>query len=111
MLDPLCGTGTFAAEAALIATRTPPGLRREFAFESWATHDVELYQEIVRAAGREHRDAPAPIVARDRDERAVQAAQRNLKAAWMYRWIQVEQRDALYLELPWSEGGVIGRCP
>jgi putative N6-adenine-specific DNA methylase len=111
LLDPLCGTGTFAAEAALIATRTPPGLRREFAFESWVTHDVQLYQEIVRTAGREHRDAPAPIVARDRDEHAVEAAQGNLKAAWMNRWVEVEQRDALDLELPWSEGGVIVANP
>ena len=111
LLDPLCGTGTFAAEAALIATRTPPGLRREFAFERWAMHDQELYREITRAAGHEHRDAPAPIVARDRDERAVQAARRNLKAAWMSRWVDVEQRDALDLELPWSEGGIIVANP
>ena len=111
LLDPLCGTGTFSAEAALIATRTPPGLRREFAFESWAMHDRELFSEITRAASHEHRDAPAPIVARDRDERAVQAARRNLKAAWMNRWVEVEQRDALDLELPWSEGGIIVANP
>lgn len=111
LLDPLCGTGTFAAEAALIATRTPPGLRREFAFESWAMHDPQLFREIKRTAGHEHRDAPAPIVARDRDERAVQATRRNLKAAWMNKWVEVEQRDALDLELPWSEGGLIVANP
>lgn len=111
LLDPLCGTGTFAAEAALIATRTPPGLRREFAFESWAMHDLQLYQEIKREASRAHRDAPAPIVARDRDARAVQATRRNLKAAWMDKWVEVEQRDALDLELPWSEGGIIVANP
>ena len=111
LLDPLCGTGTFAAEAALIATRTPPGLRREFAFESWAMHDPQLFQEIKRAASHEHRDAPAPIVARDRDDRAVQATRRNLKAAWMDKWVEVEQRDALDLELPWSEGGIVVANP
>jgi len=111
LLDPLCGTGTFAAEAALIATRTPPGLRREFAFESWAMHDLEFFREIKRAASHEHRDAPAPIVARDRDERAVQATRRNLKAAWMDKWVEVEQCDALDLELPWSEGGIIVANP
>ena len=111
LLDPLCGTGTFAAEAALIATRSPPGLRREFAFESWAMHDLELFREIKRAASHEHRDAPAPIVARDRDERAVQATRRNLKAAWMDKWVEVEQCDALDLELPWSEGGIIVANP
>lgn len=111
LLDPLCGTGTFAAEAALIATRSPPGLRREFAFESWAMHDLEFFREIKRAASHEHRDAPAPIVARDRDERAVQATRRNLKAAWMDKWVEVEQCDALDLELPWSEGGIIVANP
>jgi putative N6-adenine-specific DNA methylase len=111
LLDPLCGTGTFAVEAALIATRTPPGLRREFAFERWAMHDQGMFQEITRAASHEHRDAPAPIVARDRDERAVQAAGRNLKAAWMNRWVEVERRDALDLELPWSSGGLIVANP
>jgi putative N6-adenine-specific DNA methylase len=111
LLDPLCGTGTIAAEGALIATRTPPGLRREFAFERWAMHDRSLFQEITRSASHEHREAPAPIVARDRDERAVQAARRNLKAAWMNRWVEVERRDALDLELPWGEGGLIVANP
>lgn len=111
LLDPLCGTGTIAVEAALIATRTPPGLRREFAFERWSVHDLELFQEVTRVASHEHRDAPAPIVARDRDDRAVQAARRNLKAAWMNRWVEVERRDALDLELPWSGGGVIVANP
>ncbi|MGD8439573.1 MAG: THUMP domain-containing protein [Holophagae bacterium] len=107
LLDPLCGTGTFAVEAALLATRTPPGLRREFAFERWAMHDPELFGQVARAAGHEHRDAPAPIVASDRDERAVAATRRNLKAAWMDRWVEVERRDVLQLELPWGSGGVI----
>jgi putative N6-adenine-specific DNA methylase len=107
LLDPLCGTGTFAVEAALIATRTPPGLRRDFAFERWAMHDRELYERVLRTARAEHRDAPAPILATDRDERAVQATKRNLKAAWMDRWVEVRQRDIRQLELPWGAGGVI----
>jgi putative N6-adenine-specific DNA methylase len=111
LLDPLCGTGTFSVEAALMATRTPPGLRREFAFERWAMHDQRLFTEIARAASHEHRDAPAPIIARDRDERAVKATRRNLKAAWMNSWVEVERQDALNLELPWSEGGIIVANP
>jgi putative N6-adenine-specific DNA methylase len=111
LLDPLCGTGTIAVEAALIATRTPPGLRREFAFEHWSAHDQGVFQELTRAASHEHRDAPAPIFARDRNERAVQAATRNLKAAWMNRWVTVEMRDALDLDLPWTDGGMIVANP
>jgi len=111
MLDPMCGTGTFAVEGALIAARTPPGLHRPFAFERWAVHDRVRYEELVRSASHGHRDPPAPIVARDRDQRAVRATQRNLKAAWMDRWVEVERRDALDLELPWGTGGMVVTNP
>jgi putative N6-adenine-specific DNA methylase len=111
LLDPMCGTGTFAVEAALIATRTPPGLHREFAFERWSIHDLLLFEEVTREASRGHRDAPQPILARDRADRALRATARNLKAAWMDRWVELEQRDALDLMLPWGSGGTIVANP
>jgi putative N6-adenine-specific DNA methylase len=107
----MCGTGTFAVEAALIATRTPPGLHREFAFERWRVHDQLAFTEVQHEASHGHREAPQPIVARDRAERAVRATQRNLRAAWMDQWVEVEQRDALDLLLPWGSGGVIVANP
>jgi putative N6-adenine-specific DNA methylase len=111
LLDPMCGTGTFAVEAALIATQTPPGLHREFAFERWRVHDQMVFGETQHEASRGHRDAPQSIVARDRAERSVRATRRNLKAAWMDGWVEVEQRDALDLLLPWGSGGVIVANP
>lgn len=111
LLDPMCGSGTFAVEAALIATATPPGLHRAFAFERWRLHDRRLFEEVQHAASHGHRDAPAPIVARDRNERALRATERNLKQARMDRWVVVEQRDALDLALPWVSGGVIVANP
>jgi putative N6-adenine-specific DNA methylase len=111
LLDPMCGTGTFAVEAALIATATPPGLHRAFAFERWAVHDPRAFGEVQHEASHGHREAPQPIIARDRAERSVRATQRNLKAAWMDRWVEVEQRDALDLLLPWGSGGVIVANP
>jgi putative N6-adenine-specific DNA methylase len=111
LLDPLCGTGTFAVEAALIATRTPPGLHREFAFERWMVHKQQLFDEVAREARKGSQEAAQPIIARDRDERAVRATQRNLKAAWMDRYVTVEQDDALSLELPWGSGGMIVANP
>ncbi len=71
LLDPMCGTGTFAVEAALIATRTPPGLHREFAFERWPVHNLLTFEEVQHEASHGHREAPQPIVARDRAERRV----------------------------------------
>ena len=111
LIDPMCGTGTFAVEAALIATRTPPSLLREFAFEHWPGHDRERYQEIIRRIAHARRDAPAPIIAQDRDERAVQATRRNLKAAGMDRWAEVRPGDVRELALPWGEGGMVVMNP
>jgi len=111
LLDPMCGTGTVLVEAALIATRTAPGLSRRFAFERWGWSDRALLDEARRAAEGERREAPCAIVGSDRDRRAVRAAARNLEAAGMTPWVSVEQRDALDLELPWAEGGMIVTNP
>ena len=107
LLDPMCGTGTFAVEAAMIATRTAPGLLREFAFERWAGHDRQRFQESIRRLSHQHRDAPAPIVARDGDVRAVRATRHNLRSARMERWAEVERGDLRELSLPWGTGGMI----
>ncbi|HQP43578.1 MAG TPA: THUMP domain-containing protein [Thermoanaerobaculales bacterium] len=111
LIDPMCGTGTFAVEAALIATRTPPSLLREFAFERWPGHDRERFQEFIRRMAHARRDAPAPIIALDRDERAVQATRRNLKAAGMDRWAEVRAGDVRELSLPWGAGGMVVMNP
>jgi putative N6-adenine-specific DNA methylase len=111
LLDPMCGTGTFAVEAALIATHTPPGLHRAFAFERWPVHNLLTFEEVQHEASHGHRDAPQPIIARDRAERSIRATQRNLKAAWVDQWVELEQRDALDLLLPWGSGGVIVANP
>ena len=80
-VDPLCGSGTFAIEAALIATRTAPGRLRRFAFERWPSHDARALRHLRDEADARRRPAPVPIVASDRDEGAVRAARRNAERA------------------------------
>lgn len=80
-VDPLCGSGTFAIEAASIATRSAPGRLRSFAFERWPSHDPRALRLLRDAAEARRRPAPAPIVASDRDEGAVRAARRNAERA------------------------------
>ena len=80
-VDPLCGSGTFAIEAALMATRTAPGRLRSFAFERWPSHDARAMRVLRQEADARQRPAPAPIVASDRDEGAVAAARRNAERA------------------------------
>jgi 23S rRNA (guanine2445-N2)-methyltransferase / 23S rRNA (guanine2069-N7)-methyltransferase len=46
-VDPMCGSGTFAIEAALIAANIAPGLSRKgFGFERWKQHDAGSWQAI-----------------------------------------------------------------
>lgn len=80
-LDPMAGTGTLAIEAALIATRSAPGLGRRFACERWLCHRPELLARERQAAASRQRPAPCPVMARDHDPRAVAAVLHNARAA------------------------------
>jgi putative N6-adenine-specific DNA methylase len=85
LLDPMCGAGTIAIEAAAWSRRMAPGLARDrFGFERWASHgDVErrgmaLLREEARGAAL--REGP-PVLAADVDERSVALARDNARAA------------------------------
>lgn len=58
LADPFCGTGTIPIEAALIGRNIAPGLRREFACESWPTLDARHWQ----LAREEARDLIRPVL-------------------------------------------------
>jgi putative N6-adenine-specific DNA methylase len=99
-LDPMCGSGTIAIEAALIATGTAPGLQRGFAFQRWWFHDPVLWAGLVERARASSRRAPAPIHASDVDEAAVRATGRHARRAGVGEWIEVQRRDARQFSLP-----------
>ncbi len=92
-VDPMCGSGTLPLEAAMLATRTAPGLARSFAFQSWPNFDAHTWQALRDAAHRLRRPAAAPIVGADRDPRALMAARDNaarLPSAAMVTWTRAE---------------------
>jgi putative N6-adenine-specific DNA methylase len=79
LCDPLCGSGTIAIEAALIAADRAPGLKRSFAFEKWpVAASVEALREEARARVRA---ISASIEASDQDAEAVAAARENAARA------------------------------
>ncbi len=80
-VDPMCGSGTLPIEAALLATRTAPGLARSFAFQKWPGFDARDWQALRDEAHQLRRPAVAPIVGADRDPRALRAALDNAGAA------------------------------
>jgi 23S rRNA (guanine2445-N2)-methyltransferase / 23S rRNA (guanine2069-N7)-methyltransferase len=95
LIDPMCGSGTLAIEAALIAQHHAPGVHRRLGVERWLSFDDRL-RETLRGmrdeARRGVRRGAPPVVASDRDPDAVQATQANVKRAGLP--IQVRQADA-----------------
>src|SRR3954451_8258203 len=75
-IDPLCGSGTLAIEAAWIALRRPPGLtRKRFGFQGWMDFDVELWTDLRDEARRGVLKQPAaPVLGSDVRRDAVQFA-------------------------------------
>lgn len=93
LVDPFCGSGTVAIEAALLARRIPPGWQRTFAFERWPEFDEEAWRKVRRAAESERLSrGPAPIVAGDRDAGAIKAAQANALRAGVADDIEFQHR-------------------
>ena len=80
LVDPMCGAGTIAIEAAAMARKMAPGLARLFAFERWPVHDASSWQAL-RDSAVPLPSAPAAILAMDRDARAVDTARRNAERA------------------------------
>lgn len=93
LIDPMCGSGTIAIEAALIARGIAPGVyRKEYAFEKWPDFDAELFDRIYNDDSQE-RDFPYHIYGYDIDPKAVNTARMNAKAAGLTDCITVEQQD------------------
>ena len=109
LVNPMCGSGTLAIEAALIATGRPPGLlRSNFAFAHLLGFDAQAWQAI-RAEARKFRNPqpPAPIIASDIDDRAVEAARQNAKTAGVDQLIRFEVCDFAATSMPADPGIVI----
>lgn len=95
-VDPMCGSGTLAIEAALIAHDVAPGLlRTRFGFERWRGHDAALWERVRQRAlerRKAGRRADLPILGFDRDAAQVHAAQANAERAGLRDLVTVAQR-------------------
>ena len=93
-LDPMCGSGTLVIEAALIAARCAPGLRREyFGFLGWRGHDEPLWRRVCEEASRRSLASEQPklvIRGQDRDPAAVRDARTNAERAGIAHWVQFD---------------------
>jgi putative N6-adenine-specific DNA methylase len=90
-LDPMCGSGTLAIEAALIAANIPPGIfKKQYGFENWKDFDRDLMEHVAQKLSDE-REVGVPIIARDVDPEAVELTRRQVKQMDLQNIITVEQ--------------------
>jgi putative N6-adenine-specific DNA methylase len=104
-IDPMCGSGTFLAEAAMIASNTPPGWNREhFAFQKWKNFNPKIWEEVRAEAAAKIKKPAFPILGFDSDFKAVRMAERNLETAGMLDYVQVERMKFEKLSAPEEKG-------
>ena len=94
-LDPMCGSGTFVIEAAMIAADMAPGLNREyFGFLGWRQHDPTLWITLraeANARSRARDSATLVIRGQDKDAAAVRNARANAQHAGVAGLVQFAQ--------------------
>ncbi len=100
-LDPMCGSGTFLIEAAMIACNIPANINREsYAFMHWNDYDGDLHNKIVDASLKKVREFHHKIIGYDKAPSAVRKTQENVDHANLSDYISVERKDFFRTEKP-----------
>ena len=112
LIDPTCGSGTFCIEAAMMARKIAPGLKRQFAFEEWNWVDKELVAAArQRAKELIDWDLKLDISGSDIDARLVEIAKKNAQAAGVAADIQFKQMRLQDLKTDKTNGVIISNPP
>jgi putative N6-adenine-specific DNA methylase len=111
-VDPMCGSGTIAIEAALIGRNRAPGIDRNFICEHWP----RLSKEVWKQAREEARDLqkgkpPLRLIASDIDPRSVELTRANARAAGVELDLQLQTMDVLELKDQREYGVIITNPP
>ena len=113
LLDPMCGSGTIAIEAAMWSANIAPGVSRDrFGFERWANFDEEKADELKALRGELRRAASgksARIIAADVDEDVLEIAKRNARKAGVR--LAFRNQSILKAQLPGDTGTVVTNPP
>ncbi|HYP67784.1 MAG TPA: THUMP domain-containing protein [Thiobacillaceae bacterium] len=111
LFDPMCGSGTFLMEAALMSLNRAPGLGRSFAFEKFSRFDAKAWQHVREQAQKLCKPVTElPIYGSDVLGHSLKDADANLKAAGLREAVTLSKADILDIEAP-AETGVMVMNP
>ena len=110
LIDPFCGSGTIAIEAALMAQGLAPGRNRRFAFMNWPGFDAQIWKAILAESVPAPKAAPI-IQASDRDEGAIRMAQANAERAGVAAHIQFTCQAVSAIQPAAGRGWVVTNPP
>ncbi len=111
LFDPMCGSGTFLLEAAMVALDMAPGLNRSFGFEKLKTFESDTWKKIRnQATGKVKAVSFQKIYGSDIDLRAVRVTKQNLEEAGLLEAVQLAHVDMVNA-VPPADGGVMVANP
>ncbi len=111
LMDPFCGSGTIAIEAAMACNNIAPGARRSFEGEAWQFDGQGVWQACREAALAEERHEKLPITASDISADAVALTQQNAQRAGVEDCITIRRADALGLHYTGRRGVLVTNPP
>lgn len=112
ILDPMCGSGTFLLEAAMVALDIAPGHKRSFGFETLKNFEPQVWSKLKnQAASKVKAVSFQKIYGSDVDLRAVRIAKSNLEEAELLAAVQLAHVDIVNVVAPADSGVLVANPP
>jgi len=108
LVVPMCGSGTFVIEAAMLAKQQAPNIKHDFSFLHWPSFKDKEFNKVVERSQAMEKDVSTHLIASDLHEGAVEICQSNAKRAGLEKMIAVSKLDVHHLIKPESiHGGIL----
>lgn len=111
LVDPMCGSGTIAIEAAMYGANIMPGVDRNFAGEELTFISKKAWVQARKAAIEGERDVEFQIRAFDKDRRVIELAKENAALAGVDHLIRFSVGDATKFRSEEEYGFIISNPP
>jgi putative N6-adenine-specific DNA methylase len=111
-IDPMCGSGTFAVEAAMLAADMAPGsMRKTFGFHFWKDFDQDLHPKLLDEAKQRQQPVKASILASDVNVKGLDVARQNVMNAGFLGPVTVQRNDFFNYTPPRGGGWLVMNPP